>query len=105
MATALRINVETGAEEIIEIPDPVPAVPQVVSRRQALRALLADGLLHMVEPAIAALPQPDRDIAMIEWAAATEFRRDHFLIAMIGTALGLTEQQIDALFIDAATYV
>ncbi len=104
MATALRINAATGFEEVVEIDDPVPAVPEVVSRRQALRALLAAGLLALVEPAIAALPSPQREIAQIEWQA-TEFRRDHELIALIGVALGLTESQIDALFIDAATYV
>lgn len=105
MATVLRINAATGVEELIAIDDPAPMVPEVVSRRQALRALQAAGLLDQVEPAIAALPSPQREIAMIDWQAATEFRRDHELIALLGMALGLTEQQIDALFIDAATYL
>ncbi|QZP07777.1 hypothetical protein [Caenibius sp. WL] len=99
MGMALRINAATGVEEVVEIPDPAPVVPEVVSRRQALLALEGAGQLDAVEALVAQLPRS----AQIEWANATEFRRDHYLIAQIGTALGLTEQQIDALFIEAGS--
>lgn len=73
-------------------------VPQVVSRRQALRALDAAGLLDNVEAQIALLPRA----AQIEWANATEFRRDHPLIGQLGAALGLLDNDVDALFVTAA---
>lgn len=98
MGTALRINIETGVEEFIEVPDAATIVPEVVTRRQARRALLEYGFLEQVEPTINAMASPDREVALIEWQDATEFRRDHFLIAQIGTAFGLTESDIDDLF-------
>jgi len=77
--------------------DLAPSVPEAVTRRQAKLALHAGGLLAEAESKIALLPLD----AQIEWADAAEFRRDHPLIAAIGTALGLTDAQIDALFISA----
>lgn len=83
-------------------PPPAPIVPEVVTRRQAKRALLDAGLLHLVDAAIAAMPSPQRERAKIDWDEATEFRRDSPLVAFLGAALGLDAQQIDGLFIAAA---
>ena len=41
-------------------------------------------------------------LAQIEWAKATVLRRDHPLIAALGSTLGLDEAAIDALFAKAA---
>ena len=73
-----------------------------VTMRQARLALLAAGVLGDVAPALAALPSPQRDAAEIEWEYASEVRRDAPLIAALGSALGLTEDQIDDLFEAAA---
>lgn len=73
-----------------------------VTMRQARLALLGAGLLSGVDPALAALPSPQREAAEIEWEYAQEVRRDAPLIAAIGGALGLTEEQIDSLFEAAA---
>lgn len=98
------IDLETGVEQVVKHADRLtpPYTPEVVSRRQARRALLDAGLLDKVEPAISAMPSPQREIAMIEWQDATEFRRDHFLIAQLGASLGLSGTSIDTLFIAAA---
>jgi hypothetical protein len=45
---------------------------------------------------------PDKDKAQIEWEYATTFNRTHPLIATVGAALGLTEQQIDGMWLAAA---
>lgn len=82
-----------------------PVVPESVSRRQAKRALLDAGLLHLVDTAIAGMPSPQRERAEIDWAEAVEFRRDSPLVAFLGASLGLTSAQIDALFIAAAAIV
>jgi hypothetical protein len=92
-----------GAEELPEPPAPpeapqVPYVPQVVTPRQARIALLAAGHLDAVEAAIAAAPRA----VQIDWEYAIEIRRDNPVIAAMAATIGLTEAQIDALFIAAA---
>ena len=80
-------------------PDPEPVqVPQVVTIRQAKLALLQAGLLDDVDAAVA---QADR-ATQIEWEYATEVRRDWPTLLTLQAALGLTEQQVDDLFISAA---
>lgn len=98
MANALRINIETGVEEIVEVPDAAPVVPYSVSRSQALLALDNVGILDDAEALIMNGPRSGQ----IEWDAATEFRRDHPLILAIGSSLGLSENDIDELFIAAS---
>jgi hypothetical protein len=84
------------------IPLPVP-VPQQVTMRQARLALLQAGLLSSVDAAIDGLPEPDRSAAKIEWEYAAVVQRASGLVPAMGAALGMTEAQIDALFILAAT--
>jgi hypothetical protein len=76
---------------------PPPPVPDVVSRFQAKAALSAAGLLPAVEAALA-----DADpLAQLAWAEAIEFRRQSPTILALATALGLTDAQLDDLFIAA----
>lgn len=85
-------------------PPPVPQVPQAVTMRQARLALDAAGLLDGVEAAIAAIANPaQRRKAQIEWEFAADVQRNHGLVPTMATALGMTEAQIDALFMQAAT--
>jgi len=81
---------------------PPPTVPSFVSMRQARLALLGAGLLPQVEVAFDQMDEPDKSAATIEWEYATELRRDHPLVASLAAALGLTEQQVDDLFIAAS---
>uniref|UniRef100_A0A1A7GEE4 Uncharacterized protein n=1 Tax=biofilter metagenome TaxID=1070537 RepID=A0A1A7GEE4_9ZZZZ len=75
-------------------------VPQVVTRRQARRALAIAGLLDLVQPAIDAIADPtQRALAQIDWDDATDFRRDDATLLMLSAALGLSEEQLDDLFI------
>ena len=81
-------------------PDPEPVqVPQVVTIRQAKLALLQAGLLDDVDAAVA---QADRT-TQIEWEYATEVRRGWQTLLTIQAELGLSERQVDDLFIMAAT--
>lgn len=79
---------------------PAPVLTPI-TRRQLRLTLLAHGLLELVEPAIASLDNPERSIAVIEWQDASEYRRDHALIAQIGAALALTEPEIDSMWVEA----
>ncbi len=75
-------------------------VPASVGPYQARAALLAAGLLDAVE-ALIADPETDRAIR-IAWEYAAEFQRDSQMITTMASVLGLTEQQVDDLFIAAA---
>ena len=73
-------------------------VPKQVTMRQARLALLGAGLLDTVETAIAGAGPA----AKIEWEYAQEVQRAAGLVPAMATALGMSEAQIDALFIAAA---
>jgi hypothetical protein len=80
----------------------VSPVPQSVTMRQARLALLGAGKLAEVDTAIAALSEPTRTAAQIEWEYSNEVQRSNGIVSQLGPALGLTEAQIDALFVAAA---
>lgn len=77
----------------------VPALPSVVSRRQALLALLAADKLDAVEAHMAEAPRAVR----IAWESSATFERDNPLIAALAPQVGLSDVDIDNLFTLAAT--
>ena len=110
----IEVNVMTGVvteialsqEEIAALPPPPPPVMPTITRRQLRLALLRLGVTgDQVEAQIAAMPGTpiEREAAMIEWQDATTYERNHPLVVMLGAALGLTEAQIDAAWMGAAT--
>ena len=80
-----------------------PKVPEKVTMRQARLALLGAGLLPSVDAAIDSLPEPTKSAARIEWEYSGEVWRDKALVQALAPALGLTDAQLDQLFITAAT--
>lgn len=88
--------------EILAYVAPPAGVPSAVTMRQARLALLGAGLLPTVQAAIAALPSPQKEAAEIEWEYAQEVQRNHGLVPSMAQALGMSEAQIDDLFIAAA---
>ena len=82
-----------------DLPPPtIAGVPQEVTMRQARLALLGAGLLDNVNSAIATAGQA----ALIEWEFANSVVRGSPFITQLGAALGMTDAQIDALFVAAA---
>ena len=73
-------------------------VPEVVSPRQVRLLLLSQGLLSQVEAMIAQQDEATR----ITWQYAEEFRRDNPLLNGLAANLGLSNEQIDQFFIQAA---
>ncbi|WP_190278658.1 hypothetical protein [Achromobacter insolitus] len=89
-----------------EIAPPGPVVPQVVSRFQGREAMWQTPLgdTTVFEAADALINHPDTPpMYQRAWADMQEFRRDSEMLAAIATQLGLTQQQIDDLFILAAS--
>lgn len=80
-----------------------PRVPDSITMRQARRCLRLRGLLDAVQPAIDSLPDPDREDAQIDWDYSATVERDRGFVLQVAQALGLSDQQLDELFIEAAT--
>ncbi|PWL17384.1 hypothetical protein DKP76_11440 [Falsochrobactrum shanghaiense] len=84
-----------------------PVVEEIkpLTARQLRLGLVSNGiLLSQVEATIDAIEsQQERDVARIEWEYASTFDRNHPLIEQVGGSLGLTVEQIDAMWLAAST--
>ena len=81
----------------------VMQVPEKISRAQALLQLLEDGITaSAVQSAIDAIPDElTKAKANIYWNESNEFYRNHPLIGQIGLAIGLTDEELDEMFLNA----
>ena len=86
---------ETMREDEMRARNPVP---QQVTMRQARLALLNAGLLDDVEVVIAAAGRE----AQLEWEYASVVERSNPVIAIVQQQQGVTDEQIDDLFREAA---
>jgi hypothetical protein len=77
--------------------------PTILSMRQARLALFQQGLLANVQTAIDGLAEPQKTVTQISWDYAQTVKRDDDLVVQLSTALGLTQEQLDTLFTEAAT--
>jgi hypothetical protein len=82
----------------IPIADYVPPPITSVTPRQARLALLSAGLLDAAQAAVDAADPATK----ITWEYASVFEREDPMILAIGAGLGLTSEQIDTLFTNAA---
>jgi hypothetical protein len=79
--------------------EPTKPVPNVVSMRQARLALFKSGMLSTIEQALSQSSEEDK----ITWEYATEVRREDTLVTNLALGLGLSEEQLDSLFMLAET--
>jgi hypothetical protein len=101
-----EVRDETGAVVgMNQSADLTPPVPESVSARQIRLWLLRQGIsLAAVDAAIDAIPdQLQRDSVRVEWDYAPYVERTHAMLIPLAAALGLTEQQVDQAFVEAAT--
>lgn len=106
------ISTDGGVFALVDPPEPEPEPepePQEpghlpLTPRQLRLGLIGAGIsLASVDAAINSIEnQYERDVARVEWEYASIFERTHPMIGQIGTVLGLTTEQIDAMW-DAAT--
>jgi hypothetical protein len=78
-------------------PLPPSAIPSSITPRQARLKLLEANLLDNLEAVITT-----NRAWQIEWEYATEVKRDSPLIDAVASEAGLTEEQIDQMFIEAS---
>lgn len=77
----------------------------ILTAVQVRLALLGSGItIGMVDAIIDGMPAGvTRDTARTYWEYAIELHRDHALIGQLGAALGLTSEQIDTMWRQAAS--
>lgn len=99
-----EIRIEDGRAyqswTVLQVPEPTI---HEVTMRQARLALLQSELLHLVDPAIESMDEPARSAARIEWEYSQTIERQHTFVQQLGTALELSEEQVDSLFRLAAS--
>lgn len=79
-------------------------VPESVTSRQGMEQLIRSGLDEQVDDAINSINDPvERKLARNWLDKAGVWERDNPQLLAIGGALGLTPQDVDSLFIQAAT--
>lgn len=77
-------------------------VPAVISRAQGKMALIGAGLWPQVESFVAGLEPTARAMAEVALNDTTEWRRDSPFLAQCAQGLGLSDLQLDDLFVQAA---
>ena len=96
-----RWNAAAAAAANPPEPAPPPSVPQSVTRFQARAALYKSGMLAAVE-AYMALETTD-PLTRMAWADVLSFERQSAMVLAVSAALGLSDAQLDDLFVLAAT--
>lgn len=97
--TAYQANEDRDGVELAPVVAPAPVIPQTVSMRQARLALYQVGKLAAVTAAINAAGEE----AKLTWEYSSEVNRNDGLVPAMAASLGMTEAEIDSLFILAAT--
>lgn len=103
-SSELTIEQLEQADQALALLPEFDSVPQIVSPRQMRLALISGGTsLQDIEDILDTLPEPHRSIARVTWEYSVEFQRNNPILISLAPMLGLTEQQVDDLFILAST--
>jgi len=88
------------AEEIAEANKLI--VPSIITARQLRLQLVLNGFnLNTIDLIIDSLPEPNKSIAKVSWEYATTFEREHQMLGLIAQQIGITETELDTIFINA----
>lgn len=94
-ATALQ-GLVNGIQQ--ELP---PRIPREIPNWRAKVILAGMGMLDPIQAAIEAMPEPDRTVARLAWNGDAKLARRGKTVLGLAAALGLSDAQVDALFIAA----
>lgn len=96
---------ELTPEEIAEQEqDVITPVPDFLTPRQMRLALIGHGItLTDVEAVINGLPEPAKTYAKVNWEYATSFDRGNEMLNQMAPYLGLTQEDLDLIFINGQT--
>lgn len=91
-----------GTPILVPLPEPEPYVPQTVSRAQAMYVMTAQGIWDQAVAFVEAIEDPlEKSLAKIALYETQEYSRDSPFLTLASSALGLTEEDLDNLFIAA----
>lgn len=94
-----QANAARDGVELAPVVPPVPVIPKTVSMRQARLALYQVGKLAAVTSAINAAGEE----AKLTWEYSSEVNRYDGLVPAMAASLGMTQADLDNLFLLAAT--
>ncbi|MBI1620361.1 hypothetical protein [Aquamicrobium zhengzhouense] len=88
---------------VTELP-PLEPVYEPLTARQLRLGLIGAGVsLADVDAAIDGIPdEAGREVARVEWEYASQFEREHPLIGQVGSALGMSAEDINTAWLAAA---
>jgi len=98
--TAHTLTLTAGQIAKAEAYTPAATIPERVTKIQLKIALIAAGI--DLDALVARLPTESRGVATILIDDATHFERSANMVATLGALAGLTDAEIDALFVAAA---
>lgn len=81
----------------------IAGIPQEVTKRQALQALILAGLDDQLDAVLAGMQGQAGKLARAEWHESNTIQRNRPLVTQLGSVLGLSPAQIDQLFVTAAS--
>lgn len=83
------------------LPEPI-FIPTEIKNYQLREWLIKAGKKNLVEEIINNISDPlQREIVRNRWEYTTTIPRNHVLVSLVGSHLGMTSEQIDQAFIDA----
>lgn len=82
---------------------PVSPIYNVTPRQMRIALVMSGISLSTIDAMIDSLPEPNKSVAKITWEYSVEFQRNNPLLTLMAPTLGLTSEQVDQLFILAAT--
>lgn len=91
--------------DLREAPAPPPRVPREISNWRAKAVLHSLDLLPKIDAFLAALPEPQKSLALLAWNGDAKIRRDSPLITTMSDMLALSPEVLDSLFVQANTLV
>lgn len=78
-------------------------VPRSITKRQARQELIEAGLIGAVEAAIDAIQDPTQKALMLSWWNDSQtYDRDNPELITMAASIGLTEKQLDSMFLSAS---
>lgn len=89
--------------DFVPPPAPVASIPTAIQMRQFRLELLNRNLLESVQPAINSITDDvNRQRVQIEWDYSTAINRNAGWFNQIATAMGLSTQDLDSIFVEAS---
>lgn len=78
-------------------------VPQVITPRQLRTQLILNGIsIDYINSIIDSLSEPQKSLTKIAWEYSTDFDRNNEMLKQFANVLGLNENDIDDIFINAS---